>query len=137
MSLRPGGDSGIVSDMHESATRRAELLRRIGRASGIAGGGLALALWGLFTVRVAAPAGERTTFLVAAAMAALAAAAVVAAWAQHGGALTLLALLSLVPVGLYLLATPTLYAGIGIANLLCLAGGLLMLRGRRAPSLHA
>lgn len=117
--------------MSESDTDTRPLLDRVGRASGVAGGGVALALWGLFVTRVALPGTGSGSGLLAALMMLVAAATIVAASKGRGGALVLLALVSLVPVGLYLMATPSIYAGIGLANLVGLGGGVSLLAANR------
>lgn len=104
---------------------RHRILHSVGRASGLAGGVTATALW---LTLLASPAGNLVMLL----MAALAALMVVAAWSSRAVPLLVLAAISFVPVGLYLLGTPSIYAGIGLADLLCAAGGGLMLAARRA-----
>lgn len=100
------------------------ILGALGRASGLAGGLTALALWLMFN------ATDGVNW-VSAGMTVLAVIAVLAAWSARPVLLLITALLSLLPVGLYLLGTPSIYAGIGLANVLCVAGGTLLLLARR------
>ena len=97
---------------------------RIGRGTGIGGGIVAIALWGSF-----AAAGGSIT--LTAAMGGLALLAIGSAWFGRPLGLLVAFVMSFVPVGLYLLGTPSIYAGIGLANLLYLAAAVLVFLARR------
>lgn len=107
-----------------------QLLRRLGRATGFAGGTVAAALWGRFVSDVVSrPEGGGSPAL-GAGMGLLALLAILAAWFDRPGALLVVFVMSFVPVGLYLLGTPSLYVGIGLANLLYLLSAVLLLLSR-------
>lgn len=111
-------------------SQMSQLLRRLGRATGFAGGTVAIALWGRFVSDVVnRPEGGGSPAL-AAAMVLLAVLAILSAWFDRPGALLVVFVMSFVPVGLYLLGTPSLYTGIGLANLLYLLSAALLLLSR-------
>lgn len=109
-----------------------DVLRRIGRGTGIAGGMVAVALWGRFVGNVLTNADGGGSPMVAGVMSLLAVLAIGAAWFERPVGLVVVFVMSFVPVGLYLLGTPSLYSGIGIANLLYLVAAALLWLGRRA-----
>ena len=107
-------------------------LERMGRGTGVAGGTLAITLWLLFLNQVVLGGRGEGNPWIAGLMLALAMGATVAAWLGRPALLLISFALSFVPVGLYLLGTPSVYSGIGLANLLYLAGSVLIFLGRRA-----
>ena len=106
-------------------------LERMGRGTGVAGGILAITLWLLFLSQVVFGEGGEGNPWVAGLMLALAMGATVGGWLGRPVVLLISFALSFVPVGLYLLGTPSVYSGIGLANLLYVAGAVLILLGRR------
>jgi hypothetical protein len=73
------------------------------------------------------------TYAIMALMAALAGLAGWSAWKGHPLGLIAAFALSFFPVGLYLLGTPGVFRWIGAADVLYLAGGVLLWIARRAP----
>jgi len=109
---------------------RSEVIRRFGRATGIASGTVAIALWILFASRIVST-GNSGGLLVAMTMIAVAVAAIGGSIAASPGVVLIAFAVSFVPVGFYLLGTPSIFAGIGLANLLyCVAATLLWLARR-------
>ncbi len=111
--------------------RRSELVRRFGRATGIAAGTVAIALWMMFAARIFTT-GNNTGLLVALTMIAVAIAAIGGSIADSPGIVLIAFAVSFVPVGLYMLGSPSVFAGIGLANLLYFVSAALLWMARRS-----
>jgi hypothetical protein len=99
----------------------------------LVGGGaavLALTLWALFVLANPYRDPGSGPVWVAATGAALALVALYAAWRGSGGVMVAVGVLAFVPVGLYVLATPGIFALIGICHLLWIACGVGLWRSR-------
>lgn len=112
-----------------------ELARRFGRATGIAAGTVAIALWMVFAARIFST-GNKAGLLVALTMIAVALAAIGASIAANAGLLLIAFAVSFLPVGLYLLGTPSIFAGIGLANLLYFVSATLLWLARRGSKVR-
>ncbi len=109
---------------------RSELVRRLGRATGIAAGTVAIALWMMFAARIFTT-GNTGGLLVALTMIAVAIAAIGGSIASHAGVVLAAFAVSFLPVGLYMLGSPSIFAGIGLANLLYFVSAVLLWMARR------
>ena len=109
-----------------------EVARRFGRATGIASGTVAIALWMMFASRMMTT-GNTVGLLVALTMIAVAISAIGGSVASSPGVLLIAFGVSFVPVGFYMLGTPSIFAGIGIANLMYFVSGVFLWMARRGP----
>lgn len=110
-----------------------------GRILGVGSGSVAFALLLAAMLGVGMSYGrlEPDSYFIVALMSVFAAAAAATAWQRKAGLLLLLALVSFLPFGLYLLGVPHWLKWVGVADLGCLVAAVLMLSGslaaRRRP----
>ena len=108
-----------------------EVAHRFGRATGVASGTVAIALWVVFASSIMTT-GNKGGLLVALTMIAVAIAAIGGSVAASPGVLLIAFAVSFVPVGLYMLGTPSIFAGIGLVNLLYFISAVLLWMARRS-----
>ncbi len=112
---------------------------RIGKWSGIFSAAAAVIFWAIFAVKnqlypdlITGDAWMKTLVMLL-----IAAAGLLAAVWQEARLMILIFLLSFFPVGLSLLGTPSIFRLIGIADLLFLLSGLLLLSRKENPKTAA
>ncbi len=107
-----------------------EVAHRVGRATGLASGTVAIALWMMFASRIITT-GNTGGFLVALTMITVAIIAIGGSVAASPIVLLIAFVVSFVPVGIYMLGTSSIFAGIGLANLLYFVSAVLLWMARR------